>query len=97
MNLPMVAGGESAARISLLLTLLPKLSQNTCDALTAHFVNGYDAEWINQLHGINQPNFTRSINKLNAVNNIVEQIKESDFIHLSDMNSTVTKSEVNHA
>jgi hypothetical protein len=90
MNLPMVAGGESEARISLLLTLLPKLSENTCNALTAHFVKGYDADWIYELYGIVQPNFTRSINKLNAVNNIVEQIKETDSIHLTDMNLTVT-------
>jgi hypothetical protein len=89
-NLPMVPGGESAARIALLLTLLPKLSENTCNALTAHFVNGYDSDWIYELYGIVQPNFTRSINKLNAVNNIVEQIKESDSIHLTDMNLTIT-------
>jgi hypothetical protein len=90
MNLPMVAGGESAARIALLLTLLPKLSVNTCDALTAHFVKGFDADWIYELYGIVQPNFTRSVNKLNAVNNIVEQIKESDSIHLTDMNLIIT-------
>jgi hypothetical protein len=90
MNLPMVAGGESAARIALLLSLLPKLSENTCNALTAHFVKGYDSDWIYELYGIVQPNFTRSINKLNAVNNIVEQIKETDSIHLTDMNLTVT-------
>jgi hypothetical protein len=86
----MVAGGESAARIALLLALIPKLSLNTCNALTSHFVNGYDSDWIYELYGILQPNFTRSINKLNAVNNIVEQIKESDSIHLTDMNLTVT-------
>ena len=97
MNLPMVAGGESSERIALLLTLIPKLSLNTCNALTAHFVKGYDSDWIYELYGIVQPNFTRSINKLNAVNNIVEQIKESDSIHLSDMNLTVAKSKPNHA
>jgi hypothetical protein len=97
MNLPLVAGGEGAQRIALLLMLLPKLSANTRDALTSHFVNGYDADWIHNLYGIVQPNFTRSINKLNAVNHIVEQIKETDSIHLTDMNLTVTKSETNHA
>ncbi|WP_226991091.1 adhesin biosynthesis transcription regulatory family protein [Paraglaciecola psychrophila] len=75
MNLPMVAGGESAARIAILLTLLPKLSENTCDALTAHFVNGYDTDWIFNLYGIDQPNFTRSVTKLSAVNNTVEALK----------------------
>jgi hypothetical protein len=93
----MVAGGESSERIFLLLKLLPKLSVNTCKALTAHFVCGYSSDWIYEAYGIVQPNFTRSINKLNAVNNIVEQIKENDFIHLSDMNLTVTKSKANHA
>lgn len=91
MNLPMVSGAESAERIALLLKLLPKLSQNTCDALTAHFVNGYDSDWVYEVYGIVQPNFTRSVNKLNAVNNIVEQIKETDLYHLRDMNLTVSK------
>jgi hypothetical protein len=96
MNLPLVAGGESAQRIALLLKLLPKLSENTCQALTAHFVKGYDTDWIFNLYGIVQPNFTRSINKLNAVNHIVEQIKETDSIHLTDMNLTLTNREINH-
>jgi hypothetical protein len=91
MDLPMVAGGESPERIALLLKLLPKLSKNTCEALTAHFVKGYDTDWIYEMYGIVQPNFTRSINKLNAVNNIVEQIKEADLIHLSDMNLNISK------
>jgi hypothetical protein len=71
----MVAGGESAARIALLLTLLPKLSENTCNALTAHFVSGFDADWVYMLHGIDQPNFTRSVTKLSGVNNTVEELK----------------------
>jgi hypothetical protein len=75
MNLPLVAGGESAQRIALLLKLLPKLSENTCDALTAHFVKGYTTDWIFNLYGIDQPNFTRSVTKLTAVNNTVETLK----------------------
>jgi hypothetical protein len=78
-NLPLLAGGESAQRIALLLKLLPKLSENTCDALTAHFVNGFDIHWIDMIYGIDQPNFTRSVNKLTAVNNTVEKIKIIKF------------------
>jgi proline dehydrogenase len=91
MNLPMVSGGESAELIALLLKLLPKLSQNTCDALTAHFVNGYDAKWVNELYGINEPNLNRAIKKLNAVNDINEQLIELKLSHLSDKNLTVNK------
>jgi hypothetical protein len=75
MNLPMVAGGESPERIALLLKLLPKLSKNTCEALTAHFVKGYDTDWIYELYGIAQPNFSPSATKLNSVNDTVEELK----------------------
>jgi hypothetical protein len=74
MNLPMVAGGESAQRIALLLELT-KLSKNTSGALTAHFVNGFDIHLIDMIYGIDQPNFTRSVTKLTAVNNTVEKLK----------------------
>jgi hypothetical protein len=78
MNLPLVAGGESAQRIAVLLELT-KLSKNTSGALTAHFVNGFDIHLIDMIYGIDQPNFTRSVANLTAVNNTVEKIKVIKF------------------
>jgi hypothetical protein len=78
MNLPLVAGAESAQRIALLL-MLTKLSENTSNALTAHFVSGFDINFVDMIYGIDQPNFTRAVANLTAVNNTVEKIKVVKF------------------
>jgi hypothetical protein len=90
MIIPLQAGGEAEDRMALLLLLIPKFSDNTKAALTAHFVQGYDVKLACSVFNIKQPNFQVSINKLNQVNDVVEQIKNGDLYGLSHINS-ITK------
>ncbi|MFC4699362.1 hypothetical protein ACFO4O_04215 [Glaciecola siphonariae] len=84
MNIPMQPGIESKERITLLCALVGKFSPNTVDALIRYFTGGATLDLCCCIYDIKLPNLTRSINRLNEINGIVEQIKQIDLNHLSD-------------
>ena len=85
MLIPMQPGTESEQRINLLLTIASKLSENTKDALRRHFVMGADTDMCCFIYDLRQPNLARSIKRLNEINHLVEQIKEIDLYHITDL------------
>ncbi|TDF41926.1 hypothetical protein EYS14_03520 [Alteromonadaceae bacterium M269] len=84
MMIPMQQGTESLERFTLLLKIANKFNENTKTALTQHFVNGMDIELVCYTYSIHQPNLQRSINRINEVNGLIEQIKHVDLYHLTD-------------
>lgn len=84
MLIPMQPGTESEKRIKLLLLMVGKFNENTQEALIRHFTTGMTIDMCCCLHDIKIPNFMRSINRLNEMNDLVEQVKELDIYHLSD-------------
>ena len=79
----MQAGTETTHRIDLLMKLT-KFSDNTKSALRFHFVNGGDIALCSCMFGIAQPNLQRSINGLNEVNDIVQQITDINLYHFTE-------------
>lgn len=91
---------EPEPRIKILLEL-GRFSDNTADALIKHFVEGKGIDTCCWENDIAQPNFQRSIKRLNEINHLVEQVKEIDLYHLSDvaggLNKSITANTDKHA
>lgn len=89
MYLPMQPGAETQERVTLLLRLANKLSDNTKLALKKHLVNGWDVDTVCNCFDMKQPNFSRALKTLNEVNYVVEQIKDYDLYRVNDMKKTI--------
>jgi len=79
----LLPGNESAKRVELLLSLTKMDSQPLITAINQHLVNGKPEKSAAILNGIPQQNFNRAMTKLNKIAEIVEQIKELDWEHIS--------------
>ena len=72
----LVPGHESKQRVELLLKFTNIRSDNLKQSLMDHLVNGLPAQMAYAKHQVEQPNFSRALNKLNKVASLVEQAKE---------------------
>lgn len=73
MMLKMQAGVYTNEFIDLLCQLT-KLNENTVNAIKYHLVKGATVELSAAVHSIRVPNLIRSLNTLNEINYIVDQI-----------------------
>jgi hypothetical protein len=90
MYLPMQLGSQTQERLSIVLKLANKLSDNTKAALTKHLVNGWDVDTVCNCFDMKQPNFSRALKTVNEVNHLIEQAKDYDLYHLSDVKKSIT-------
>lgn len=84
MILPLVMGMEPEERVRLLLSLHPKFSHSTKEALVKHLSYGYDQSTACLCYDLRLGNFERSLETLNETNHKVELIKAIDLAHLSE-------------
>ncbi len=70
---------ETKERLDLLLSLTSISSDPIKEALTRHFVQGFDFQSAAELAEIKPSNLQRAITKLEKVERIVHQIEDIDF------------------
>lgn len=78
-------GGESEARLKLLLQLTNIRSEDVIAALDDHLIKGVSDTMAAAFNGVQLSNFTRALTKLNDVAGTVEQIKELDWAKLKSV------------
>lgn len=81
----LLQGGESEARVKLLLKLTNIRSEDVIAALDDHLVKGVNDTMAAAFNGIQLSNFTRALAKLNEVAGTVEQIKDLDWAKLKSV------------
>lgn len=83
MRIRMARGSQSKKRFRALLELT-RFPANTAAALEAHFVRGMDEALVCAMFDLEASNFSRSMRRINDINDVVERIKEHDTYHLND-------------
>lgn len=78
----LLSGMESNERVSLLLKLTKISSEDVIAAIYHHLCNGVTTEHAAIIHDIKPGQLSRAMTKLNAINDIVEDIKECDWAHI---------------
>ncbi|MGY2573725.1 PapB/FocB family fimbrial expression transcriptional regulator [Vibrio sp. C8] len=82
----MISGMETEQRVTLLLTLTSIRSEPQKEALQKYFVDGINFSACAALAEITESNFQRAIDRVQAVDSIVERIKELDWARFKSEN-----------
>ena len=75
----LIQGGESAARLNLILSATKISSEPTIDALHDHLVKGIGDAAACALNGVQLSNFNRALKTVNEMAGIIEAVKELDW------------------
>lgn len=75
----LLQGGESAARLNLILSATKISSEPTIDALHDHLVKGIGDAASCALNGVSMSNFNRALKTVNEMAGIIEAVKEHDW------------------
>ena len=94
MFLPMVPGVESEEKLRLLFSFNDRFSVNTKDALILHFTTAMPVSLCAPAFGIKQPNLSRSIKRLNEINDTYEKLKELEIYRTSDIENQPTQGDL---
>lgn len=84
----LIKGEESELRVNLLFKLTRLDSENVKSALKDYLVKGYEPDDAAMLNDVKQQNFNRALKRLNEIAAIVEDIKNLDWAHIKDLNTT---------
>ena len=76
----LACGQETDKHVDLIISLTSINSESTIKALKLHLVNGVTSKGIDELGFMSQSNFSRDLQKLDDVANIVEQILDSKWV-----------------
>ncbi len=82
----MIPGMETVQRVSLVLSLTSIRSEPQQRALQNYFVNGLNFSACAALEDITESNFQRAIDRVQAVDTTIEQIKELDWARFKSEN-----------
>lgn len=82
----MIPGMETKERLDLVISLTSIRSEAQQRALKSHFVDGVNSSACAALEEIPESNFQRTIDRVQAVDSVIEKIKEIDWARFKSEN-----------